>query len=311
MPGQRMRRLVVIVGPTGVGKSRLGLELAVEFSGEIVSADSRQVYRYMDIGTAKPGPGEQSLVRHHVLDIINPNQDFSLARYQQLACEAIDDIHSRGRLPYIVGGSGLYVRAVVEGWRIPRVPPDAGFREEMEKRAVESGGHNLYEELLKIDPVAAHRVDPRNVRRVIRALEVSRSTSASISEIYDKQVPPYETLIIGLTTDRGELYRRIDSRVDTMIERGLIDEVKKLVEMGYGSATPLVSGIGYRQINMYLRGELSLIEAVQQMKTETHRLVRHQYSWFRLKDERIHWFDVQEATGVDIRALVSEFIGAG
>ncbi len=306
-----MRHLVVIVGPTGVGKSRLGLELAGEFSGEIVSADSRQIYVHMDIGTAKPSPEEQSLVRHHVLDIINPDQDFSLARYQQLACEAIDDIHRRGRLPYLVGGSGLYVRAVVEGWRIPRVPPDAGFRQEMEKQAAESGGHRLYEELLKIDPAAAHKIDPRNVRRVIRALEVSRSTSVSISETHDKQVPPYETLIIGLTTDRSELYRRIDFRVDTMIERGLVDEVKKLVEMGYGSVPPLVSGIGYRQITMYLHGDISLAEAVQQVKTETHRLVRHQYSWFQLKDERIHWFDVQIEPESEIRALVSEFIGAG
>ncbi len=311
MPGQRMRHLVVIVGPTGVGKSRLGLELAGEFSGEIVSADSRQVYVHMDIGTAKPSPEEQSFVRHHVLDINSPDQDFSLARYQQLACEAIDDIHLRGRLPYLVGGSGLYVRAVVEGWRIPRVPPDAGFRQEMEKRAAESGGHRLYEELLKIDPVAAHRIDPRNVRRVIRALEVSRSASAPASKLHGKQVPPYETLIIGLTTERSELYRRIDSRVDTMIERGLVDEVKKLVEMGYGSAPPLVSGIGYRQISMYLRGDMSLAEAVQQMKTETHRLVRHQYSWFRLKDERIHWFDVQIEPEAEIRALVGKFVSAG
>ena len=311
MSGQRMRRLVVIVGPTGVGKSRLGLELAGEFGGEIVSADSRQVYVHMDIGTAKPSAEEQSLVRHHVLDIINPDQDFSLARYQQLACEAIDDIHSRGWLPFLVGGSGLYVRALVDGWRIPRVPPDAGFRQEMEKRAAESGGHRLYEELLRIDPVAAKRIDSRNVRRVIRALEVSRSTSPPMSELYGEQVPPYETLIIGLTTDRGELYRRIDSRVDAMIERGLVDEVKKLVEMGYGDAPPVVSGIGYRQITLYLRGELSLTEAVQQMKTETHRLVRHQYSWFRLKDERIHWFDVQGEPEAEIRTLASEFIGTG
>ncbi len=311
MPGQRMRRLVVIVGPTGVGKSRLGLELAGEFGGEIVSADSRQVYRHMDIGTAKPTPQEQSLVRHHVLDIINPNEDFSLARYQHLACEAIDDIHSRGQLPFLVGGSGLYVWAVVEGWRIPSVPPDAGFRQEMEKRAAEAGSHRLYEELVRIDPVAAHRIDPRNVRRVIRALEVSRSTSPPVSELRDKQAPSYETLIIGLTTDRSELYHRIDSRVEAMIERGLVDEVKKLVEMGCGSAPPVVSGIGYRQITLYLRGELSLAEALQQMKTGTHRLVRHQYSWFRLKDERIHWFDVRIEPEAEIRALVGKFIGAG
>jgi tRNA dimethylallyltransferase len=306
-----MRHLVVIVGPTGVGKSRLGLELAGEFSGEIVGADSRQVYRHMDIGTAKPSLEEQSLVRHHVFDIINPDEDFSLARYQHLACEAIDDVHQRGQLPFLVGGSGLYVWAVVEGWRIPHVPPDTVFRREMEKRAAEIGGHNLYEELVGIDPVAAHRIDPRNVRRVIRALEISHSNSLPVSELRDKQAPSYESLIIGLTTDRSELYRRIDTRVEAMIERGLIDEVKKLVEMGYDSAPPVVSGIGYRQITMYLRGELSLDETLQQIKTGTHRLARHQYSWFRLKDERIHWFDVRGEVEPEIRNLVAKVMEGG
>ena len=311
MSEQRMSRLVAIVGPTGVGKSRVGLQLAQEFNGEIVSADSRQVYRHMDIGTAKPTPEEQSLVRHTVVDIINPGDDFSLAQYQRLACEAIDDIHRRGRLPLLVGGSGLYVWAVLEGWQIPRVPPDAELRRSLEKRAAEVGAYRLYQELVAVDPVTARAIDPRNVRRVIRALEVARGSSGPVSRLRGKQAPPYETLIVGLTTGRGDLYRRIDSRVDAMIERGLVDEVRKLNEMGYGSAPPVATGIGYRQIAMYLRGEITLAEAVQQTRTETHRLVRHQYGWFRLKDERIRWFDVQEEPEAQIRELVAAFIGVG
>ena len=309
MPGQKKKRLVVIVGPTGIGKSRAGLALASEYSGEIVSADSRQVYRYMDIGTAKPGLEEQSLVPHHVIDIINPDEDFSLARYQELAVTAINDIHHRGRLPFLVGGSGLYVRAIVEGWQIPRVPPDVDLRRSLEKQAAENGGDSLYRELTRIDPATASKIDPRNVRRVIRALEVSRGTSTPMSELRSKQVPPFDALIIGLTGDRNEVYRRTDARVDSMIERGLVDEVRKLKDMGYGSAQPVVSGIGYRQISLYLNGELSLAEAVRQIKTETHRLVRHQNSWFRLKDERIRWFDIGEEPEPEIRAMVKSFLG--
>jgi len=303
-----MGRLVAVVGPTGVGKSRVARQLAREFNGEIVSADSRQVYRHMDIGTAKPTAGEQSQVRHTIVDIIDPGEDFSLAQYQQLAYEAIDDIQSRGRLPFLVGGSGLYVWAVLEGWQIPRVPPDAGLRRNLEERAAEIGGQRLYEELAAVDPVAAQRIDPRNLRRVIRALEVARSTSAPASRSPGKQAPPYQTLIIGLTTARAELYRRIDARVNAMIEQGFVGEVRKLSEMGYGDAPPVATGIGYRQIAVYLRGELDMEEAVRRMKTETHRLARSQYAWFRLKDERIHWFDVQEGPEAEIRELVAGFI---
>ena len=308
MSEQSVRRLVAIVGPTGVGKSRVGLRLAREFNGEIVSADSRQVYRQMDIGTAKPTAEEQSLVRHTVVDIIGPTEDFGLAQYQRLAYEAIDDIHRRGRLPFLVGGSGLYVWAVVEGWQIPRVPPDAGFRRSLEKRAAEAGGEGLYQELVAVDPVTAREIDPRNVRRVIRALEVARSGLGTASRLRGKQAPPYQTLVIGLSSGRAELYRRIDSRVDAMIEQGLVDEVKKLNEMGYGSAPPVATGIGYRQIAMFLRGESTLADAIGQMKTETHRLARSQYAWFRLKDERIRWFDLQDEPEAKIRELVAGFI---
>ena len=303
-----MNRLVAIVGPTGVGKSRLALHLAQTFNGEIVSADSRQVYRHMDIGTAKPTPRELSLVPHHLIDIVNPDENFSLSQYQQLAYEAIEDIQRRDKLALLVGGSGLYVWAVLEGWGIPEVPPDSELRHSLERKAVEVGKDKLYQELMKVDPVAAQRIDPRNVRRTIRALEVYRTTKTPSSQLQYKKAPLFDILIIGLTTDRAELYRRIDLRVDTMMKQGLVAEVKKLVAMGYDFNLPAMSGIGYKQIGMLLRDELTLASAIQQIKFETHRFARHQYGWFRLKDDRIKWFDTQGRVEPEIIALLSKFV---
>jgi tRNA dimethylallyltransferase len=288
-----MNRLVAVVGPTGAGKSKLALRLAKALDGEIVSADSRQVYRYMDIGTAKPTPREQALVPHHLVDVVNPDEDFSLAQYQQLAFKAIEDIHQRQKLALLVGGSGLYVWSVLDGWSIPAVAPDPEFRRHLEAKAAGGGKNELYQELARLDPVAAQRIDPRNVRRTIRALEVHRNAQAPISKLQGKKAPSFQTLIIGLTAERPELYRRIDLRVDEMIKRGLVDEVKQLLDRGYDASLPAMSGIGYKQITMFLNGELTLADAVQQTKFETHRLARHQYSWFRLKDVRIGWFDIQ------------------
>ena len=261
-----MNRLVAIVGPTGIGKSRLAQHLALTFNGEIVSADSRQVYCYMDIGTAKPSREELTIVPHHLVDIINPNEDFSLAQYQKLAYAAIDDIHWRGKLPLLVGGSGLYVWTVLEGWKIPEVAPDLEFRRSLEEKAARGGPSELLKELWEVDPVAAQNIDPRNIRRVIRALEVHRSAGTPASQLQHKTSPSYTTLIIGLTADRKELYRLVDSRVDRMIEQGLVEEVKKLVDMGYGFDLPSMSGIGYQQIGMYLKGEMTLDEAIQKIK---------------------------------------------
>ena len=302
-----MNRLVAMVGPTGVGKSRLALHLAQTFNGEIVSADSRQVYRHMDIGTAKPTPRELSLVPHHLIDIVNPDENFSLSQYQQLAYEAIKDIQRRDKLALLVGGSGLYVWAILEGWGIPEVPPDPELRHSLERKAVEVGKDKLYQELMKVDPVAAQRIDPRNVRRTIRALEVYRTTKIPSSQLQYKKAPLFDIIIIGLTTDRAELYRRIDLRVDTMMKQGLVAEVKNLVAMGYDLNLPAMSGIGYKQIGMFLRDELTLASAIQQIKFETHRFVRHQYGWFRLKDDRIKWFDTQGRVEPEIIALLSEF----
>ncbi len=302
-----MNHLLAIIGPTGSGKSKLAIRLAQQFNGEIVSADSRQVYCHMDIGTAKPSRHELSLVPHHLINIVNPDEDFSLAQYQNLACKAIDGIQRRHKLPLLVGGSGLYIWSVLEGWGIPPVPPDPELRHSLEAKAATLGRDELYHELIRVAPVAARRIDPHNVRRVIRALEVHRSTP--FSQPQRKQAPPFKTLIVGLTAARAELYRRIDSRVDEMLAQGLVAEVEKLVSMGYDFNLPAMSGIGYKQIGMFLRDELTLAVAVQQIKFETHRFVRHQYAWFQLKDDRINWFDIHRQLDSEITSLVAGFIG--
>jgi tRNA dimethylallyltransferase len=303
-----MNHLVAIVGPTAIGKSQLAIRLAHTFNGEIVSADSRQVYRYMDIGTAKPTPQELSLVPHHLIDIVNPDEDFSLAQYQELAYRAVEDIQRRNKLPLLVGGSGLYIWSVLEGWGIPQVPPDPEFRHNLEEKAVRVGRDRLYQELVEVDAMAAQRIDRHNVRRIIRALEVYKGTESSSSRLQYKQAPPFNTLIIGLTTDRAELYRRVDLRVDEMIRRGWAEEVTRLAALGYDFALPAMSGIGYKQLGMFLKGESSLAAAIQQIKFETHRFVRHQYSWFRLKNDKIRWFDIQSKMSSEITELISKFI---
>jgi len=302
-----MNHLVAIAGPTGIGKSQLAIRLAQTFNGEIVSADSRQVYRYMDIGTAKPSPEELSLIPHHLINIANPDEDFSLAQYQQLAHRAIEDIQQRNKLALLVGGSGQYVWSILEGWGIPQVPPNWEFRHSLEEKAAELGKDKLYQELMKIDPIAAQRIDRQNVRRVIRALEVHRGTEIPISQLQYKKAPFFNALIVGLTTDRGELYRRIDLRVDQMIKQGLVAEVERLVNMGYALNLPAMSSIGYTQIGVFLKGEITLATAIQQIKYETHRIARHQYSWFQLKDSRIKWFDIKDSVDPAIIKLVANF----
>ncbi|MBN1863059.1 MAG: tRNA (adenosine(37)-N6)-dimethylallyltransferase MiaA [Dehalococcoidales bacterium] len=306
-----MNHLVVIVGPTAIGKSRLAIRLAEVLGGEIVSADSRQVYRFMDIGTAKPSPEELALVPHHLIGVINPDEDFGLAQYQEMAYQAISDVQERRKLALLVGGSGQYVWSLVEGWQIPRVAPDPELRRRLEDRAVAGGGAGLYRELAEVDPAAAQRISPHNIRRVIRALEVYRSTGVPFSQLKRKKKPPFRTLIIGLTAPRQELYRRVDLRVDDMMAQGLVAEVKGLLDMGYPLSLPAMSGIGYRQVGRFLKGELTLDEATRQIKTETHRFVRQQYAWFRPGDARIRWFAIgSEGVVGEIMDLVTQFTEA-
>lgn len=305
--------LLVIVGPTASGKTALsldlaeGLTLATGRACEIVSADSRQIYRGMDIGTAKAAPAQRARVPHHLLDVVEPDQVLTLAEYQALAYDAITDIDRRGRLPMLVGGTGQYVAAVVEGWRIPEVAPHPGLRAELESQAASEGSASLHARLATLDPVAASRIDHRNVRRVIRALEVCLATGRPISELQAKAPPPYDVVWIGVTRPRPILYERIDRRVEAMVVAGLVEEVRGLAAAGYSWDLPAMTGLGYRQIGQYLRGEATLEEAVALIKKGTRRFVQQQYNWFRLSDPRIRWIDPGETPPEQLLASLSPF----
>ena len=309
-PDRTLPPLVVIVGPTAVGKTDVAVRLAGAFEGEIVSADSRQVYRGMDIGTAKPTREEQHAAPHHLIDILNPDERLSLDVFQAHAYRAIDEILSRGRLPLLAGGTGQYVQAVVEGWGIPRVPPQPALRAELAGMADVYGPSALHTWLESVDPDAASAIDYRNVRRVIRALEVFLVSGKPISALQAKHPPPYRVLKVGLTRPRASLCARIDARVDQMMAEGLEDEVRRLLASGYSWGLASMSGLGYIQFAPYFRGEASLEETVKAIKRETHRFVRQQYTWFRLDDPSITWFDLDRAGVEAIYAFVESWLAA-
>ena len=304
------RQLVAIVGPTATGKSALAVRLAEQLGGEVVNADSRQVYRGMEIGTAKPTAEELGRVRHHIIDVAAPNEPFSLGGYLDLAHAALDGCWAREVLPILAGGTGQYVWALLEGWQVPRVPPDRSLRAELEAQAERDGPQALIEELAEVDPAYAARIDSQNIRRVIRALEVYRRIGRPLSACQTRQPPDCTSTVIGLICPRDELYRRIDARVDAMIELGLIDEVRGLIERGYACDLPAMSGIGYRQVCQHFAGELSLDEAIARIKTATHRLARTQHNWFRRVDSRIHWIDVSDGEPLEeaLRVVESKLV---
>lgn len=279
--------LLVILGPTAVGKTALSLEVSQRFPAEIISADSRLFYIGMDIGTAKPSLEERAVAPHHFIDICTPDQRVTLGEYQRQAYETIDSIHVRDKLPIVVGGTGQYVQALVEGWGIPEVAPDYDLRAELEEKpSVEL--HGMLEE---VDKVSAQEIHPNNKRRIIRALEISIISGLPKSELTKKTPPPYNIFLLGLTCDRQKLYNRIDTRVDKMLESGLLAECQALLDAGYDTNLPALSGLGYQQLWPYLNGETTLLEATGRIKFETHRFVRHQNNWFK-RDERIRWYDI-------------------
>jgi tRNA dimethylallyltransferase len=302
--------LVVLVGPTAVGKTELSLHLCEQAGGEVVSADSRQIYRGMDIGTAKVTPAEQARVRHHLLDLRRPDQVLTVAEYQQLAYATIDAIHSRGRVPFLVGGSALYVRAVTAGLRIPQVPPDPELRSRLEEELARDGLAPLAAHLQQIDPATAGKIDLRNPRRVLRALEIVLITGQSKVALEGTEPPPYRMLQIGLTRERGALHRRIDARVEQMVAGGLIEETKQLLAAGYAPDLPAMTSLGYREIIAYLEERITLAQAVQRIQIETHRFVRHQMTWFR-KLPGLHWFDMDETNVGVIEEFTGEWLQDG
>ncbi len=304
------RPLVAIVGPTAVGKTALAMRLADALPVEVISADSRQVYRHMDIGTAKPTLHERARVPHHLLDVVEPDQPFTLAQYQELASAAIDAVHRRGRIPLLVGGTGLYVRSILEGLIIPQVEPDPGLRARLQAEAMSEGYEVLHQRLRELDPAAAERIDARNVRRVVRALEVCYRMGRPISGLQRASPPPYSILRVGLRLPREQLYRRVDERVERMITEGLVEEVRSLVERGYGYDLPSMSGLGYREIGAYLRGEMTLPQAVAQIQWHTHRFVRQQATWFRADDASIAWFGAAPLEEEAVLARIRGFLAA-
>lgn len=279
--------LLVLIGPTAVGKTELSLKLAERFNGEIISADSRLFYRGMDIGTAKPSAEEQKRIPHHMIDICNPDETLTLGHYQDRVTAVINDCHRHNKLPMLVGGTGQYVKAIIEGWGIPRVGPHPALRQALEQL----GLAEMVRWLKHLDPIAAERIDLQNPRRIIRALEVIFVAGRPISELQAKTPPPWEIFTLGLFREREALYNRIDRRVDSMMTQGLEQEVRALIESGYKWQLPAMSGLGYRQFEPHFNGEATLDEVVERIKFETHRFVRHQNNWFRLDDESIHWVD--------------------
>lgn len=287
--------LVLLIGPTAVGKTELAIQLAQKLNGEIVSADSRLFYRGMDIGTAKPTRDEQARAPHHLIDIANPDEILSLAVFQQKAQEAIADIHARNKLPFLVGGTGQYIRAVTEGWNPPEVVPDERLRNVLEKMKDERGGDWLHAKLRSLDPVSADNIDFRNARRTIRALEVILTTGKRFSAQRGQVDSPYSLLTIGLIRPRAELYARIDARIESMFASGLMDEVKGLLAKGYSEELPTMSAIGYRECVGVVKGRLTEEQAKAEMRRVTRIFVRRQANWFKSSDGNIHWFEMGQA----------------
>jgi tRNA dimethylallyltransferase len=284
--------LLIILGPTAVGKTKLSLDLARDYNGEIVSGDSMQVYRGMDIGTAKATPEERALVPHHLIDICDPDRSFSAAEFQELAHASIVDIASRGKLPMLVGGTGLYIESLCYGFEFVAAGSDEAYRAGLNDFAETLGDEALHDRLRAVDPASAERLHPNDRRRIIRALEIEHLTGKPLSEhlLGQKRESPYECCFVGLTMERSVLYKRIEQRIDAMLEEGLIDEVRRLLGAGYTRDLVAMQGLGYKEIAAHLCGETTLEEAVYLLKRNTRRFAKRQLSWFRHMSD-IHWFD--------------------
>jgi tRNA dimethylallyltransferase len=296
--------VMVLLGPTAVGKTEVSLDLAELLEAEIISIDSRLFYRGMDIGTAKPDLDDRQRIPHHLIDVSDPDDTWSLERYIEAAMQVIQDVHQRGRLPLLVGGTGQYIRGLIDGWRPPPRPEDDGMRENLFAIAKKDGPRELHNQLRTVDPLSADRIDYRNIRRVVRALEVYQLTGEPFSRQRRIKPPDFDSVKIGLTRPRSELYERIDRRIETMLEEGWIKEVENLVAAGYGLEHPALSAIGYQQLVKHINGELALEEAVAIIKRLTRQYVRRQANWFKSSDSSIRWFRV----GADVGDQIMQFL---
>jgi tRNA dimethylallyltransferase len=297
---QDLPPLVVVLGPTAVGKTEIAIQLAERLHGEIISVDSRLFYRGMEIGTAKPSAQELQRVPHHLIDIVDPEQSLSLAVFQSLARSAISEIRQRGHLPFLVGGTGQYLRAVTERWLPPAVMSSPRLREALQNWGEAIGAQALHQRLALIDPIAAQNIDYRNLRRTIRAIEVIFSTGQRFSTQRRRGPLTDRVLQIGLTRPRPELYQRIDVRIEAMFRAGFVDEVRRLLAAGYPPDLPAFSAIGYREVIAHLQGQIPLAEVEQEIRRATRMYVRRQANWFKPDDPAIHWFMVGENTVAEI-----------
>ncbi|MDP6585861.1 MAG: tRNA (adenosine(37)-N6)-dimethylallyltransferase MiaA [Anaerolineales bacterium] len=300
--------LISIVGPTAVGKTTSAISLAELIGGEIVSADSRLLYIGMNIGTAKPSYREMQCVPHHLIDVTTPDKPWSLAQYKIAANNVISDIQQRRNIPVLVGGTGQYVRAIVEGWNIPPIPEDNKIRDELVAYAERHGSMNLHEKLMRLDHEAAESIDPRNIRRIIRALEVCITTGKTFSQLRTKTRPNYDIYMIGLTMDRTELYKRIDTRIDKMFAIGWVEEVRGLVDKGYTQDMSSMSALGYRDVVSHIRGEIDIAETKRRIRKASRRLVRRQASWFSTDDVSINWYEMRQFSITQLHTNVTNWI---
>lgn len=292
------QKLLVIIGPTAVGKTKLSIEMAKRYNGEIISGDSMQIYRGMDIGTAKIKPEEMEGIPHHLIDIKEPTENFSVAEFQHLVRAKIDEIVQKGKLPIIAGGTGLYIQSVIYDYQFSDVPGDETYRLMLEERVKEIGNEALYKELMEVDPESASQIHPNNIRRVIRALEIFHLTGKTMQEFQSTQQPDllYDTAIIGLTMEREKLYERINYRVDIMVEEGLIEEVKRLYQQGLRDCQS-IQAIGYKEIFTYFDGKMPLEEAIANLKQNSRRYAKRQLTWFRNKMDVV-WFDMTDVENI-------------
>lgn len=289
------KKVIAIIGPTAVGKTKTSIELAKAINGEIISGDSMQIYKGMDIGTAKVTVDEMQGIPHHLIDIKQPTESFSVAEFQQLVTQLIDDISSKGKVPIIAGGTGLYIQSVLYNYNFSEAVSNQEYRQHLEKRVEEEGIENIYQELLRIDPSSGERIHPNNIRRVIRALEVFYETGSTMTEYLDKQDPTslYDHIIVGLTMDRELLYERINKRVDEMLEQGLILEVKRLFDAGIKDCQS-IQAIGYKELYEFFECKISKDEAIELLKRNSRRYAKRQLTWFRNKMD-VEWIDMTVA----------------
>jgi tRNA dimethylallyltransferase len=302
------RPLIAVVGATATGKSDVAVALAAALDGEVVSADAYQVYRGLDIGTAKAAPELRARVRHHLLDIVEPDDQLTLARYLDAANAALQDVWSRNKLPILAGGSGQYVWALLEGWNVPRIPPDTALRGELEALAAREGNAALVARLATVDPDAARRLDPENPRRLVRAIEVVLREGRPLAACQTRSPIDAAVLVIGLHLPREELYARLDQRTNAMYAAGLVEEVQRLRNESHGETSAIRGAVGYKEVSQYLDGDYDLAEAVRRHKNANHRLVRRQNAWFKPTDPRIAWVDAAPDVAARCLALARAWL---